>query len=92
VSPPTSSARSAAGPALELQGLARAKADPDGAIAQFEGMLFAGALEPLSRALGVLGDVLTDAVATAVARGQRDEFYQHLRALAGAQQKDVKTP
>jgi hypothetical protein len=57
--------------------------DGNDTAARFEGMLFAGALAPLSKELGVLGDVLTDAVATAVARGSRDEFYRHLQTLAG---------
>jgi hypothetical protein len=56
----------------------------DDTAARFEGMLLAGALAPLSQELGVLGDVLTDAVAAAVARGSRDEFYRHLQTLAGA--------
>jgi hypothetical protein len=47
-------------------------------------MLFASALAPLSKDLGVLGDVLTDAVGTAVARGQHDQFYHYLRTLVDA--------
>jgi hypothetical protein len=81
VSPITSSAVSAADAprtAHDSPGAASATA------ARFEGLLFAGALAPLSKALGVLGDVLTDAVATAVARGSHDEFYRHLQTLAGA--------
>jgi hypothetical protein len=45
-------------------------------------MLFAGALAPLSKELGVLGDVLTEAIATAVARGSHDDFYRRLQTLA----------
>jgi hypothetical protein len=57
---------------------------PGDAAARFEGMLFASALAPLSQALGVLGDVLTDAMATAVARGSQDDFYRRLQALTDA--------
>ena len=60
---------------------ARARAD---AAAQFEGLLFASALAPLSKAIGVLGDVLTDAVASAVARGAHDDFYHRLEALTAS--------
>ena len=58
------------------------------AAAQFEGLLFATALEPLSRAIGVLGDVLTDAVATTVARASHDDLYGRLQTLA----RDDRTP
>ena len=51
------------------------------AAAQFEGLLFATALAPLSRSIGMLGDVLTDAVATEVARGTHDDLYGRLQTL-----------
>ncbi len=54
------------------------------AAAQFEGLLFASALEPLSRAAGMLGDVLTGAVATEVARASHDELFGRLAALTAA--------
>jgi hypothetical protein len=54
----------------------------DDTAARFEGLLFAGALAPLSKELGVLGDVLTEAIATAIARGSHDDFYRRLRTLA----------
>ena len=85
VLPITSSAvNPAAAAAGEPVAAERAKADPAAAAAQFEGMLFASALAPLSKDLGVLGDVLTDAVGTAVARGQHDQFYHYLRTLVDA--------
>jgi hypothetical protein len=85
VLPITSSvANPAAAAAGESDAAQRAKTDPDAAAAQFEGMLFASALGPLSKDLGVLGDVLTDAVGTAVARGQHDQFYHYLQALVDA--------
>jgi hypothetical protein len=55
-------------------------------------MLFASALAPLSKELGVLGDELANAVATAVARGQHDEFYRHLRSLVDAANVDASQP
>jgi hypothetical protein len=88
VSPITSSAVSVPDGG-EPAALKRAEADPDAAVAQFEGMLFASALTPLSKELGVLGDVLTDAIGSAVARGRHDEFFTHLRALADASEKPL---
>jgi len=76
----------------ETTAVRHAGADPDAAAAQFEGMLFASALAPLSKELGVLGDELTSAVATAVARGQHDEFYRHLRSLVDAAEADASQP
>lgn len=54
------------------------------AAAQFEGLLFASALEPLSKEIGMLGDVLTGAVATSVARATHDDFYGRLQAAIDA--------
>lgn len=54
------------------------------AAAQFEGLLFASALAPLSKEIGMLGDVLTDAVATSVARATHDDFYGRLQAAIDA--------
>jgi hypothetical protein len=81
VSPTTSNAANAplpSAPASPAQGRDRQSAD---AAAQFEGLLFATALEPLSRSIGMLGDVLTDAVATEVARGSHDDLYGRLQTL-----------
>lgn len=81
MSPITSNATEHTG-ASEAPDVHAAPPQADAAVAQFEGMLFAGVLKPLSDELGVLGDVLTDSIATSVARGTHDAFYEHLRSLA----------
>jgi hypothetical protein len=64
---------------------AGAPEDPErDAAAQFEGLLFASALEPLSRSIGMLGDVLTGAVSTAVARSLHDDLYRRLQTQIDA--------
>ncbi len=79
MSPITSNAANAPGPSAPgNDGPQRQSAD---AAAQFEGLLFATALEPLSRSIGMLGDVLTDAVATEVARGSHDDLFGRLQTL-----------
>jgi hypothetical protein len=85
VSPITSSAPNAA-PAASAREPDTARSQD--AAASFEGMLFASALAPLSQALGVLGGVLTDAVASAIARGSHDTFYRHLQTLAATPKDD----
>ncbi len=87
VLPITSSAVNAVPAGQTAPPPARANRDGDAA-ARFEGMLFAGALAPLSKALGVLGDVLTEEVACAVARGSHDDFYRRLQTLAGTPKDD----
>jgi hypothetical protein len=65
-----------------------AQASPAEAAEQFEGLLWSSVLAPLSASLGPLGDVFTNAIGASVARGQHDEFYQHLRALVELSDKD----
>jgi hypothetical protein len=74
--------------APKASGDAAAPEDPaQDAAAQFEGLLFASALEPLSRSIGMLGDVLTGAVSTAVARGLHDDLYRRLQTQIDAEPK-----
>ncbi len=81
--PTTSSAASPAGVPLAVDPPRTAAESAPNAetAAKFEGLLWSSVLAPLSQALGPLGDVFTDALGAAVARGQHDAFYDELRAL-----------
>ena len=69
-----------------------AQPNPAETAEQFEGLLWSSVLAPLSASLGPLGDVFTNALGATVARGQHDEFYQHLRALVELSNADGARP
>ncbi len=81
MSPITSSATSAALSDASGAPAQNGPAQADETAEKFEGLLWSSVLGSLSQSLGPLGDVLTNALGTTVARGEHDDFYQHLRAL-----------